>query len=66
MRVLSFQIETTAAATTIDGHVVDARHEADNGYYVEIVCHLVAAAATDERRNVVCFRTFHFSRHRRR
>lgn len=64
MRILTFQIETTAAATTIDGHVVDARRESDNGYYVKLVLHLVTADSSNELHNVLCFRTFHFSRHR--
>lgn len=56
MRVLTFQIATTAAATAVDdGQQLDRRRPSDVGYYVRLVAHVVAE-------DVVCFRSFHFAR----
>ena len=67
LRILVFQIYTSAAATRADdGTMREVENEADAGYYVRLIFHLVnESAATEkdaERHNVVCFRTFHFAR----
>ena len=65
MRVLTFQIQTLAAATAVDdGTLLEARRDSDMGYYVRVVAHLVDGDEQAEAaRNVLCFRSFHFSRH---
>jgi len=60
MRVLTFQIPTAAADA--DGRILLEQSDAA-GYRVKVVCHLVERAADREELNVVCFRTFHFSRY---
>lgn len=62
LRVLVFQIHTSAAATAVDdGSTLDARRESDAGYYVRLVLHLVEQYEREEH-NVVCFRSFAFAR----
>jgi len=60
IRVLTFQIETPAASTE-DALLRDPSDAA--GYRVKVVAHLVDEDRDDERRHVLCFRTFHFSRY---
>lgn len=63
LRVLTFQIQTLAAATAVDdGTALEARRDSDMGYYVRVVAHLVERNDR-EAHNVLCFRSFHFSRH---
>jgi len=60
MRILTFQIETPAASTE-DALLRDPSDAA--GYRVKVITHLVDEDCNDEQRNVLCFRTFHFSRY---
>jgi hypothetical protein len=66
LRLLTFQIQTNAAATAIDdGSELAGKRDADAGYYLRLVFHLVEEAVGGEvvgGNNVVCFRSFVFSR----
>jgi len=60
MRILTFQIETPAASTE------DALHHDSTdaaGYRVKVICHMVQQHRDKDALNVLCFRTFHFSRY---
>lgn len=60
MRVLTFQIDNPGAASE-DALKKDASDAA--GYRVKIVTHLVKQHKDRDVLNVLCFRTFHFSRY---
>ena len=60
MRVLIFQIPTAAA----DAEGAQLQEVSDAaGYRVKVVCHMVTQHAKQDIYNVLCFRTFYFSRY---
>jgi len=60
MRVLIFQIPTAAAGTE-DAQLQEVSDAA--GYRVKVVCHMVTQDKAKDIHNVLCFRTFYFSRY---